>query len=165
MNCLCNIILPQKPNLISWSGLLAEIEATMNGLITNLILTILADASHPFYLASDIPSTWVETLKHALEGLTASISSQPGSNFLGWIGKLAPLLLLLLIGGLHYLFRNANSKVEKWCFYMLLAGLLITALGIAMRTRIAEISFYMAIFGLLISSVSAGIHFVLASQE
>ena len=138
---------------------------TINLLFTNLYQALLNGALHPVYSGSDLSSTWIETLRHAIEGLIASISTPTGSMALNWLGRLAPLLILPAAIGLRYLYRNTSSKEEKWSFHLLLAGLLITLAGLAAGARVAEIKFYLTVFSMLCLSISAGIYYVLTAGD
>jgi hypothetical protein len=145
-------------------GTLADGKTTMNQFFTHHFQKFLTGILHPVYSGSDIPSAWVETVKRAFEGLSTSVTSNSSSVAQGWLSKLAPLLLILVAAGLRYLYRNAGSKGEKWSFHLLLAGLLITAGGMAMRTRVYEAGFPVAVIGMLFLTISASIYFVAKNQ-
>ena len=127
--------------------------------------TVLSGASYPGYWGLDLSSTWIEVLNRTLGELSTGITSTTGGNSLGWIGKLAPLLILPAVAGLQYLYRSANTREEKWSFYLLVSGLLIILLGMAMKTWAEGAGFVLIFFGWLISSFSASVYCMFVLQD
>ena len=136
-----------------------------NVFIVSLLLTVLTGASHPISSGSGISSAWMEVLERALSGLSNNATSPASDSSLGWIGKLAPLLILPAVAGLQYLYRSANTREEKWSFYLLVSGLLIILLGMAMKTWAEGAGFVLIFFGWLISSFSASVYCMFVLQD
>lgn len=123
-----------------------------------LFFTVLSAASYPGYSGLDLSSAWIEVLNRTLSELPTGITSTTGGNSLEWIGKLAPLLILPAVAGLQYLYRSADTREEKWSFFLLVSGLLIILLGMAMKTWAEGAGFALIFFGWLISSFSASVY-------
>jgi hypothetical protein len=127
--------------------------------------TVLSATSYPVYSGLDFSSAWIEVLNRTLGELSTGITSTTGGTALGWIGKLAPLLILPAVAGLHYLYRHANTREEKWSFFLLVSGLLILMLGMAVKTWAEGASLILIFFGWLISSFSASVYCMFVLQD
>lgn len=142
------------PKWISWAGL----AAIFGGLIAIVLTAPFASAYFSAYPGFDVTPPWVQAFKPALRPLLTFASPVEVYNVYGRVYDLVYLLFLPAAFGLHVLHQEANSRIEKWGFYLLVGGLVSTFIGVAGDYWLNGVTFFIELLGLLILSTGATLY-------
>ena len=134
------------PRWLRWAGA----AAAAGGLLALVLTLPFALAYFRAYPGFDVPPFWLAPLRPTLTPLVTFAPPVTVYNLYGRVYELVYLLFLPATVGLHHLHRGQGRRLERWGYWLLMSGLLLTFAGVAGDYWANGLTFVLSLLGLLV---------------